>query len=136
MGEHMTDEPNQRIEDAAVVRHADHVTGRAVPAGTVTRTQVLLGPEDGMPNFAMRRFTMGEGGGMPRHVNTVEHEQYVLRGRARVGIGDEVYEVTADDVLYIPAGTPHFYEVVEAPFEFLCMVPNAEDRLTILDATC
>ena len=105
-------------------------------AGKATRTQVLLGPDDGAPSFAMRRFTMGEGGGMPRHTNTVEHEQYVLRGRARVGIGDQVHEVGADDVLYIRAGAPHFYEVVEAPFEFLCVVPNGPDRLTILDATC
>ncbi len=132
----MTEESDQKLEDAAVVKHADDVEGREVPAGTATRTQVLLGPGDGMPNFAMRRFTMGEGGGMPRHINTVEHEQYVLRGRARVGIGDDVHEVTADSVLYIPAGAPHFYEVVEAPFEFLCMVPNEEDRLTILDVTC
>ena len=40
------------------------------------------------------------------------------------------------DVLYIPAGEPHSYEVVEAPFEFLCMVPNEPDQLTILDITC
>lgn len=119
----------------AVVRSAGAVAGKEVAAGTATRTQVLLGPEDGMPHFAMRRFSMGEGGGMPRHTNTVEHEQYVLRGRARVGIGEAVHEVGPDDVLYIPAGAPHFYEVVEAPFEFLCMVPNQPDRIEILDPT-
>jgi quercetin dioxygenase-like cupin family protein len=117
----------------AVVKHADDVPQREVAAGTATRTQVLLGPEDGATGFAMRRFLMGPGGGMPRHTNSVEHEQYVLRGRARVGIGGVVHEVGPHDVLYIPAGTPHFYEVVEAPFEFLCMVPNAEDRIEILD---
>ncbi len=131
----MSDESTQQPEKA-VVKHAADVEGREVPAGRATRTQVLLGPGDGVPNFLMRRFTMGEGGGMPRHVNTVEHEQYVLRGRARVGIGDDVHEVAADDVLYIPAGEPHFYQVLDAPFEFLCLVPNQEDRLTILDATC
>ncbi len=126
----------QNLENAAVVKRAGEVEGREVPAGRATRAQVLLGPEDGVPNFAMRRFTRGEGGGMPRHVNTVEHEQYVLRGKARVDIGDEVHEVSKGDVLYIPAGEPHFYEVIQAPFEFLCLVPNEEDRLTILDATC
>jgi quercetin dioxygenase-like cupin family protein len=84
----------------------------------------------------MRRFVMGEGGGMPRHTNTVEHEQYVLRGRARVAVGADVHEVTAGDVLYIPAGTPHSYEVVEAPFEFLCLVPNLPDKLEILGDGC
>lgn len=117
----------------AVVKQADSVERRQVKAGTATETQVLIGPADGAPHFAMRRFIMGAGGGMPRHTNTVEHEQFVLGGRARIRIGADVHEVGAGDVLYIPAGEPHSYEVVEAPFEFLCMVPNAEDRIDILD---
>ncbi len=123
-------------EATGVVKHAASVESKDVGAGRATQTQVLLGPDDGAPNFAMRRFTMGEGGGMPLHVNSVEHEQYVLRGRAKVGIGDTVYEVGADDVLYIPAGESHFYEVIEAPFEFLCMVPNGPDQIVVLDASC
>ncbi len=112
-------------------KHVDAVPLREVQAGRATQSQVLLGPDDGMPHFAMRRFVMGHGGGMPRHTNTVEHEQYVLCGRARIGIGDQVHEVGTGDVLYIPAGTPHYYEVLEAPFEFLCLVPNAPDRIEI-----
>ena len=115
------------------VKKADDVNRISVPAGTATETQVLLGPDDGMPNFAMRRFIMGEGGGMPRHTNEVEHEQYVLTGRARISIGDEIHEVSAGNVVFIPAGTPHHYEVLEAPFEFLCMVPNLPDKIEILD---
>lgn len=103
-----------------------------VPAGTATRTQVLIGTEQGAPHFAMRRFVMGAGGGMPRHTNAVEHEQYVLKGRARVTIGDSVHEVKADDAVYIPAGVPHSYDVIEEPFEFLCMVPNLPDTIKIL----
>jgi quercetin dioxygenase-like cupin family protein len=117
----------------AVVRRADDVESRPVEAGTATRTQVLLGPQDGMPHFAMRRFVMQQGGGMPRHTNSVEHEQYVLRGRARVSIGDQVHVVSAGDVLYIPAGVPHDYQVQEAPFEFLCMVPNGKDEIALVD---
>lgn len=118
---------------AGVVKRAGAVEQRTVSAGTATRTQLLLGPQDGAPNFAMRRFIMGPGGGMPRHTNAVEHEQFVLRGRARVGIGDRVHEVGPEDVLYIPAGVPHFYEVLEAPFEFLCMVPNVPDCIEIVE---
>jgi quercetin dioxygenase-like cupin family protein len=66
----------------------------------------------------------------------VEHEQYVLGGRARIAIGDEVHEVAAGDVLYIPARMPHSYEVLEAPFEFLCIVPSGPDRIEILDESC
>jgi len=102
-----------------------------VRAGTATRSQVLLGPAEGMPHFAMRRFAMGPGGGMPRHTNTVEHEQFVLRGRARITIGDERFEVGPEDVVFIPAGVVHDYTVLEAPFEFLCMVPNLPDTIEL-----
>jgi quercetin dioxygenase-like cupin family protein len=116
-----------------MVKRVDAVTAKDVAAGTGTRTQVLLGPEDGMPHFAMRRFVMEPGGGMPRHTNQVEHEQYVLGGCAQVTIGDEVHEVTAGSVLYIPAGVPHSYQVIEGPFEFLCMVPNRPDRISLIE---
>lgn len=125
---------SERNENArATVKHAQGVDLQTVAAGRATRMQVLLGPEDGAPHFAMRRFVMGEGGGMPRHTNRVEHEQYVLRGRARIAVGDEVHEVGSGDVLFIPAGAPHSYDVLEAPFEFLCMVPNAPDEIEILE---
>lgn len=115
------------------VRKADAVSAQPVQAGRDTRIQVLIGPDEG-PNFALRRFIMQPGGGMPRHMNDVEHEQYVLRGRARIGIGDEVFEVGADDVVYIPAGKPHWYEAVgDEAFEFLCVVPNRPDTIRILD---
>ncbi len=120
-------------EARGIVRKAGDVPGQVVQAGTETTFQVLLGPDDGVPHFAMRRFSMGEGGGMPRHTNSVEHEQFVLSGRAEIGIGDEVHQVEPGCVVYIPAGVPHYYRVVEAPFEFLCMVPNALDRVEIVD---
>jgi quercetin dioxygenase-like cupin family protein len=126
-------DPNQSSHRTpGLVKPADSVERRVVAAGSATESQLLLGPEHGMPHFAMRRFTMGVGGGMPPHTNTVEHEQYVLRGRARIGIGDEVHYVGPDDVVFIPAGTPHYYEVLEAPFQFLCVIPNVPDRIDFL----
>lgn len=114
-------------------RPSSSVPTEIVSAGTGTRRQVLIGPDVG-PNFALRKFIMDVGGSMPLHTNTVEHEQYVLRGRARVFIGDEVLEVQKDDVVYIPGGVPHSYEALgDEPFEFLCAVPNLPDQTTILD---
>lgn len=114
------------------VRHASEIPAEPVAAGTGTTRQVLIGPDQG-PHFAMRRFIMQPGGGMPLHTNTVEHEQFVLRGNARVVIGDRTVNVRQGDVVYIAAGTPHSYEVTsEEPFEFLCMVPNAPDRVEVV----
>lgn len=121
----------------ALVATADTLPRQAVAAGTGTTMQVLIGADRG-PNFAMRRFTMEPGGGMPRHTNLVEHEQYVLRGRARIGIGDQSYDVKAGDIVYIPAGVPHDYRAAEGdePFEFLCLVPNQPDRIEIVGGGC
>lgn len=117
----------------AAVRPADGVDAVQVGAGRGTSRRDLIDSVEG-PHFALRKFTMAPGGGMPRHTNTVEHEQYVLRGRGRIGIGEEVFEVCADDVVYIPAGVPHWYETVgEEPFEFLCAVPNHPDEIELLD---
>ena len=59
-----------------------------VEAGSKTSRQVLISATEG-PNFAMRRFVIEPGGGMPTHTNTVEHEQYVLKGKAEIGIGEQ-----------------------------------------------
>jgi quercetin dioxygenase-like cupin family protein len=123
-------------EKTVKVMAADEADRTAVPVGKGASFQILIGQGEA-PNFAMRRFTMEPGGGMPNHTNTVEHEQYVLRGSAKVGIGEETYEVKAGDVVFIPAGVPHWYEAgAEEAFEFLCLVPNGEDEIKLVDAGC
>ena len=118
------------------VKHADAVEKKNVAAGKDTTIQVLISAQEG-PNFALRKFSMEPGGGMPRHTNAVEHEQYVLRGHARIGIGEETYAVNAGDVVFIPEGAIHFYENIgDEPFEFLCIVPNKKDEIKIIGETC
>ncbi|RJP49954.1 MAG: cupin domain-containing protein [Anaerolineaceae bacterium] len=115
------------------VKHTKDVEAKIVAAGKDTKIQVLISAQEG-PNFALRKFSILPGGGMPRHTNTVEHEQYVLRGHAKIGIADEIHEVKAGDVVYIPAGEIHFYDNIgDEPFEFLCIIPNQEDKITIVD---
>ncbi|MCH7932545.1 MAG: cupin domain-containing protein [Gemmatimonadetes bacterium] len=127
---------------ATGTRRSDHVSRKniheiptePVNAGSGTIRQVLIGPDEG-PNFSMRRFVMAPGGGMPKHTNTVEHEQYVLGGAARIGIGDDVFEVAEGDVVFIPAGVPHWYESLGPDeFSFLCVVPNQPDEIRIVDS--
>jgi quercetin dioxygenase-like cupin family protein len=119
------------------VKHANAVEAKEVTTGRDTTIQVLISSQEG-PNFALRRFCMQKGGGMPRHINSVEHEQYVLRGQAKIGIGDETHEVTAGDVVFIPQGVAHYYQNLgNEPFEFLCVIPNKEDEVTIIgEASC
>ena len=115
------------------VKKLNEVQKEEVKAATKTSRQVLIGPSEG-PNFAMRKFTIEPGGSMPMHTNTVEHEQLVLGGKAIVVIGDKTFEAKKDDVVFIPAKTPHSYQTVgNKPFEFLCVVPNKEDIMEILN---
>ena len=100
-------------------------------AGKNTYRQVQISPEEG-PNFAMRRFIIESGGSMPLHTNSVEHEQLVLNGSAAVRIGEKNYIVQKDDVVFIPADVEHSYTTVgDEAFEFICIVPNHEDVITI-----
>ena len=115
----------------AIVRSEKDVDAERVGAGSGTSRQVLISGDEA-PNFALRRFIMEPGGGMPSHRNTVEHEQYILKGKARVGIGEDVFEVAAGDAVYIPDGVPHWYQADESEgFEFLCIVPNNEDLIEV-----
>jgi quercetin dioxygenase-like cupin family protein len=115
------------------VKHVQDVPAQVVKAGDRTSMQVLISSQEG-PHFALRRFVMEPGGGMPNHTNTVEHEQYVLRGRARIGIGAEEFEVAAGDVVFIPEGAPHWYQNIgEENFEFLCIIPNQTDVVTLVN---
>ena len=118
------------------VKHSKDVDARDVAAGKDTTIQVLISSQEG-PNFALRKFSMQKGGGMPRHTNTLEHEQYVLRGEATITIGDETHHVRTGDVVFIPEGAIHSYENTgDEPFEFLCIIPNKKDRITIVDESC
>jgi quercetin dioxygenase-like cupin family protein len=118
------------------IKHAEDVEKKNVAAGKDTTIQVLVSAQKG-PNFALRKFSMKPGGGMPRHTNTVEHEQYVLRGHAKIGIGDDTIEVNAGDVVFIPEGAVHFYDNIgDEPFEFLCIIPNKPDEIKIVGEMC
>jgi quercetin dioxygenase-like cupin family protein len=117
----------------AVVRSANEVDFSAIAAGRGAAIQVLIGPAQGTTTYVTRRFRLEPGGSIPAHTNDVEHQQYVLRGRGRIAIDGVPHDVGPDDTLFIPAGAPHSYDVLEGPFEFLCIVPDAPDRLHFLE---
>jgi quercetin dioxygenase-like cupin family protein len=115
------------------VAHARDIPSQPVKAGQDTSIQVLLQG----PNFIMRRFTMLPGGSMPEHTNTVEHEQYVLQGQARISVAGTEVDVQAGDVVFIPEGVPHWYRNRgEEDFVFLCIIPNKPDEIKIIADGC
>ena len=117
-----------------LVRRADDVPYETVDAADGMTMGVLIGPDDGAPNFAIRRFVLEPGATVPEHTNSVEHEQYVLEGEYVVGIGDEEYTVAAGDSLLIPAGTVHWYRNEgDERGAFICAVPNDDDAMELVE---
>jgi quercetin dioxygenase-like cupin family protein len=117
-----------------LVRSDADVTYESVEAAEGLRKGVLVGPEDGAPTFALRRFELAPGAEVPRHTNAVEHEQYVLAGEYVVGIGETEHRVSAGDSLLIPAGTVHWYRNdTDRTGAFLCAVPNGDDAIELLE---
>jgi quercetin dioxygenase-like cupin family protein len=117
-----------------LLRRAGDVEYEAVGAAEGLRKGVLVGPDDGAPRFALRRFTLAPGATVPRHTNAVEHEQYVLAGEYVVGVGDEERVVREGDSLLIPAGVVHWYRNEgDTEGAFLCAVPNGDDAIELLE---
>jgi quercetin dioxygenase-like cupin family protein len=117
-----------------VIRHESEIEYESQDAAEGLAKGVLIGAEQGAPNFRMRRFTLAAGETVPNHTNAVEHEQYVLAGEYVVGIEDEEYTISAGDSLLIPADTPHWYRNTgDEEAAFICVVPNGDDEIQVLE---
>lgn len=111
------------------IQSLSQIPSTPLQAGSGASMQMLISPERA-PHFAMRKFVIKAGGNMPYHTNTVEHEQYVLSGSAKVIIDGKEFVAKKDDVIFIPANIPHSYDVLgDEDYEFLCLVPNKEDTI-------
>ena len=110
------------------VKPAGKAKPQRVDRAVKTEIEWLLDRHDGAANFEMRRFTIRPGGSIPRHYHPdIEHEQYVLKGRYKVGLGTKVHNVKAGDSIYVPPGTPHWYtNDGKETAEFLCIIPRVE----------
>ncbi len=123
------------------MRHED-LTAAVVEAGTKearpvnrargARMAVLVGPQEGAANFVTRRFVLEPGGRIPAHSHdAIEHEQVVVRGEMVLGLGARQVTARAGDAVFIPAGTPHWYENRgEDAVEFICVVPATDGYTT------
>ena len=114
------------------LRRATDVEYESVDLAEGLRKGVLLGDDQGTPNFDMRRFVLEPGARVPKHTNEVEHEQFVVEGTYAVGIGEETHTVSAGDSLLIPAGVDHWYRNdTDTRGSFLCVVPKGDDRIEV-----
>jgi quercetin dioxygenase-like cupin family protein len=109
----------------------EEVESTPITIGEGVTRKMLISPVEG-PHFSMRAFRIEARGSFPLHTNLIEHEEFVLSGRAKLTIGDETYEVSKGSAVIIPANVPHAYATLgEEAFEFLDLVPNQPDEIFI-----
>lgn len=125
----MSDQTQQPL-----VRRAEEIEYETVAAADGMDKGVLIGPEHGAPNLAIRRFSLEPSATVPKHTNEIEHEQYVLAGEYVVGIDDEEYTVSAGDSLFIPADVVHWYRNEgDEQGAFICAVPTGDDEIDLVE---
>jgi quercetin dioxygenase-like cupin family protein len=84
----------------------------------------LIGAADGAHRYTIRYFEVPAGGRTARERHAHDHGVMILRGRARVTLGEEVHELAEGDVVYVPGDELHCFEALdEQPLGFLCVVP-------------
>lgn len=92
------------------------------------KMRMLVGHDDGAPNFHMRHFEVAPGGHTPHHSHDYEHEIIVLKGNgvAKSEQGDR--DMNPGDVIFVPANEMHqFVPKGDAPLEFICLIPAPKD---------
>jgi quercetin dioxygenase-like cupin family protein len=86
--------------------------------------QWLIDEKADAKNFAMRRFAIKKDGHTPLHSHDWEHEIYVLSGKGIVRVGNEIFVLEKDMVVYVPPNVVHqFRNDGDVDFFFLCMIP-------------
>lgn len=108
-----------------LIRNIDDVACEPVEMDGVAGTSmaVMVGRDDGAPNFALRQFEVAPGGHTPRHRHDFEHEVFVIDGSGTVLLDGVERPLRRGDVVYVPADEEHQFRAVGEPLRFLCMVP-------------
>lgn len=84
---------------------------------------VMVGREDGAPNFALRQFVVEPGGHSPRHSHDYEHEVFIVAGGGTVLLNGSEQPIKSGDVVYVPADHEHQFRASAGGMTFLCLVP-------------
>jgi len=105
-------------------RHYEDVEAVEIMKGVKKR--VVIGEQEGAPNFIMRIFDLEPGASSPLHEHPWEHEVFVLKGKAaaRDSAGDET-PVGEGTTIFIPPGEEHcLINKGEGVFRFMCLIPT------------
>ena len=84
---------------------------------------VLVGPDDGAPNFVIRYFHVPIGDNTFYDKHPHEHGIVILHGKSRVQINQEFHELGPLDAIFIAGNDIHqLVNIGDSPLGFLCVI--------------
>jgi len=89
--------------------------------------QLVLGSQDGVPNFSFRVFTLAPGGHSPHHTHEVEHLNIILSGEgALMDKNGQANALVTGDFAFVPPHDVHQFRNTSKTddFVFVCAVPK------------
>jgi quercetin dioxygenase-like cupin family protein len=98
-------------------------------------TPLILSDET-QDRFALLEVVSPRGTEPPKHVHHLEDELfYLLEGEATFQVGDQQFEARAGDLLFLPRGVPHGFEIHSDLMRFLLLVtPGDFEDFYLLDS--
>ena len=92
--------------------------------------RVMIGKDDGEPNFCMRVFELGENGHTPMHTHDWEHEIFVHAGEGAVFDDGTWKDVVPGMAVFIPGNVVHQIKNTGAsPLVVVCLLPEGAPEL-------
>ncbi len=86
--------------------------------------RLLVGRQDEAPTFAMRHFSIDQGGSTPLHQHNWEHEVLILSGSGEMECEGIVESIAVGDAIFVPPNDIHqFRNTGTNSLEFICIVP-------------
>lgn len=125
MTEEASHSPEILIVNAQSVASEDLAKKGAINA----RVRHLIDERHGSGRFALREYTLTQGGHTPLDQHSYEHQVYVLTGEGILRMGTEGAlmrrKLKPGDTIFIPSNAVHqFINEREEPFVFLCVKGN------------
>lgn len=94
-----------------------------MPGAEGVEMAMMVGRDDGAPNFALRHFRVAPGGNSPRHSHDYEHEVFIVEGAGQVLLEGQFRPIKPGDVVLVPADQEHQFKAGAEGLRFLCLVP-------------
>ena len=87
--------------------------------------QILIGEDEGAPNYIMRRFRVEAGGYSAHHSHDYEHVVFIISGKGTLFASGEEFKLAEGTSLLVEPNEIHQFKADRGEvLEFLCTIPR------------